>query len=831
VGFASDGERLARFQREARVLASFNHPHIGGIYGFEDASGVPALVLELVEGDTLAERLEKGPVAVSEALHIARPIAEALETAHEHGVVHRDLKPANIKITPDGTVKVLDFGLAKAVQRAEPALQTSGLSHDGIVVGTPAYMSPEQARGKPVDRRTDIWAFGCVLFEMLTGRVAFAAATVTDTLAAVLDREPDWSALPDKTPPAIQRLLRRCLEKDSKLRLHDMGDAGLDLRDALTSPSAQEAPLRAHAGSNRTLVAGLAAGLALGAGVAAAVLGRSTPETIPPAPAQVRFSIETLPMPSPHAMAISPDGQSVAFTALVGPNGPAMLYVRRLGSLTSQPVAGTEDVSTQADSVPFWSPDSQSLGFHALASGKLKRVNVAGGHPQVLCDLPSTIFQGGTWNQHNEIVFSSGNRLYRLPAAGGTPALIAEPSPPVQAGLRWPQFLPDGRRYLYHAGSPQLAARAIWLKSLDSDETTQLLLAESNAAFAPPHFLLFTRRRTLLAQRFDVSTGKLVGEPSPIVDDVFVTSQGRAAFGTSDAGLLAYRTGEASRSLVWVDRSGKVGDPVGALNTNTVFRLSHDGTRVVFHEPTDGSDDVYIYDIGQKVTSQLTRHPETDHFAIWSFDGAYVAFHRYFGTDRGLFQMRADGTTPERVLVPPEPGANTSVCDWGHDFVVFGRNRNRIWELWGLPLSGDRKPFPYLTRFSGCLSGSAMLSPNGRWLAYMVNEAGIDQVIVQSFPDPSQRRVQISSKGGSNPRWSSSGRELFYIEPPQTLVAVSVLTDGPFKVLQTAGRFAGPSPLYEVAPRGEGFLFNVSSTSLPNPTPINLVLNWTTGFK
>ena len=244
VGFASDGERLARFQREARVLASLNHPHIGGIYGFEDASGVPALVLELVEGDTLAERLEKGPIPVSEALHIARQIADALETAHEHGVVHRDLKPANIKITPEGTVKVLDFGLAKAVQRTESALQTAGLSHEGIVLGTPAYMSPEQARGKPVDRRADIWAFGCVLYEMLTGRVAFAAETVTDTLAAVLDREPDWSLLPDKTPPAIQRLLRRCLEKDPKLRLRDMGDAGLDLQDALTSPSAHEASLR-----------------------------------------------------------------------------------------------------------------------------------------------------------------------------------------------------------------------------------------------------------------------------------------------------------------------------------------------------------------------------------------------------------------------------------------------------------------------------------------------------------------------------------------------------------------------------------------------------------
>jgi eukaryotic-like serine/threonine-protein kinase len=830
--FASDGERLARFQREARVLASLNHPHIGSIHGFEDASGVPALVLELVEGDTLAERLEKGPIPVSEALHLAMQMANALETAHEHDIVHRDLKPANIKITPQGTVKVLDFGLAKAVQRAESPLQTSGLSHEGLVVGTPAYMSPEQARGQPVDRRADIWAFGCVLYEMLTGRGAFGAATVTDTLAAVLDREPDWSPLPDKTPPAIRRLLRRCLEKDPKLRLHDMGDAGLDLQDALASPSAHEAQLTAHSGSNWRLFAGLAAGLAIGASVAAALLWRSTHDTIAPAPAQIRFSIETPPMPSPHSMAISPDGRSIAFTAFVRPNRSAMLFVRHIGSLDSQPVPGTEDVSTAADFVPFWSPDSQSLGFHTPASGKLKAVDVAGGHLRVLCDVPSTLFQGGAWNQHNDIVFSSDGGLYRVPAAGGTPALLASPSTPLQVGLRWPQFLPDGRRYLYHAGSPQPTTRAIWLKSLDSDESTQLLLAESNAAFAPPHFLLFTRQRTLVAQRFDVSTLKLVGEPSPIVDDVLLTANGRAAFGASDAGVLAYRTGEATRSLVWVDRSGKVGEPIGALSANTNIRLSPDGTRVAFHQPTrDGADDVYIYDIGQKITSQLTKHPDTDHVATWSPDGADVAYTRFRGTDQGIYQMRADGATPERVLVPihPDPGANTFVRDWGRDFVVFRRARNwaSILELWAVPLSGDRTPFLYLPR----VSGVAALSPNGRWLAYSTNDGGVDQAIVQSFPDPSQGRHQISSRGGSDPRWSRNGRELFYIDSAQRLIAVSVLTEGPFKVQQTTELFTAPSVAYDVAPRGDRFLFNVSSTAIANPPPINLVLNWTTGMK
>jgi Tol biopolymer transport system component len=728
-------------------------------------------------------------------------------------------------------VKVLDFGLAKAVQRAKSAPQMSGLSHEGIVVGTPAYMSPEQARGKPVDRRADIWAFGCVCYEMLTGRVAFAAATVTDTLAAVLDREPDWSLLPDKTPPAMQRLLRRCLEKDPKLRLHDMGDAGLDLQDALASPSAHEASLTVHAGSNRKLFAGLAAGVAIGAGVAAAFFWRSTPETTAPAPAQIRFSIDTPPMPSPHAMAISPDGRSVAFTAFVRVNGPAMLFVRRIGSLESQPVPGTEDVSTAVDSVPFWSPDSQSLGFHAPASGKLKTVDVASGHPRVLCDVSSTIFQGGAWNQHNDIVFSSGDELYRVPASGGTPVLLATYTPPLQVGLRWPQFLPDGRRYLYQAAAIQPTARAVWLKSLDSDETTQLLSAESHAAFATPHFLLFTRQRTLVAQRFDVSTKKLVGEPARIVDDVVVAANGRAAFGVSDAGVLAYRTGEAARSLVWVDRSGKVSDPIGALSADRQIRLSPDGTRVAFHQPTrDGADDVHVYNIEQKVLSQLTKRPRTDHFPIWSPDGGAVAYTR-FREDSAIYQMRSDGATPERVLVPADPDTrtNTWALDWGRDFVVAQRNRNQppIPELWALPLSGDRKPFLYQPRFSD----SAAISPNGRWLAYEDNDGGVVQVIVQSFPDRSQGRHQISSKGGINPRWNRNGRELFYIDSVQRLIAVSVLTDGPFKVQQTTVLFTAPTPVYDVAPRGDRFLFNVASTALANPPPINLVLNWTTGLK
>ena len=529
---------------------------------------------------------------------------------------------------------------------------------------------------------------------MLTHRVAFAAATVTDTLAAVLDREPDWSVLPDKTPPAIRRLLRRCLEKDPKLRLRDMGDAGLDLQDALTSPSAHEAPLTAHAGSNRKLFAGLAAGLALGAGVAAALLWRSTPETTPPSPAQIRFPIDTPPMPSPHSMAISPDGRSVAFTAFVRPNGPAMLFVRRIGSLDSQPVRGTEDVSTGVDFVPFWSPDSQSLGFHAPASGKLKAVDVASGHPRELCDVPSTnvatLFQGGAWNQHNVIVFSSGGQLYRVPATGGTPTLLATPSPPIQEGLRWPQFLPDGRRYLYQAGSRQPSTRAVLLKSLESDETTQLLLAESHAAFAPPHFLLFTRQRTLVAQRFDLSTLKLVGEPSPIVDAVLLTAAGRAAFAVSDAGALAYRTGEATRSLVWVDRSGKVSDPIGALSAEGRIRLSPDGTRVAFNQPTgDSADDVYIYDIGQKITFQLTKHQGADGGAIWSPDGTDVAYTRFRSTDQGIYQMRADGATPERVLVPIdlEDGANTFAADWGHQFVVFTDTDSKRGSLSGQLLS------------------------------------------------------------------------------------------------------------------------------------------------
>ena len=680
---------------------------------------------------------------------------------------------------------------------------------------------------------------------MLTGRVAFAAATVTDTLAAVLDREPDWSVLPDKTPPAIRKLLRRCLEKDPKLRLRDIGDARLDVIETLTLPSATTLSSGADQRARRKLVAGLAASLALGA-IATGALVWNLKEGATPQlpPAEVRFSIDAPPMPTPHSMAISPDGRTLVLAATARSNNPnalplaipeARLFVRRLGSLQSYPLAGTEGAYH-----PFWSPDSRYIAFGT--GGKLKVIDVNGGEPRPLCDLPSGVVQGGTWSSDNVVVFSSGGTLYRVSAAGGQPMLLARPNRSLgQQNFRWPQFLPDGRRYLYRVGSLQPSRRAVLIGALDSPDTIKVLEGESNAAYAPPNFLVFTRRQTLHAQRFDLSTMTLLGEPVVLGEDVLQEANGSAAFVASASGALAYRTG-GSRSLVWIDRTGSTSDTVGALDADHVIELSPDGKRVAFHEPRGmDADDIYVYDLERKVTTRLTNDPGTDHFAVWSPDGLRVAFG-YHGTnqvgkddhdhDHFLYERRIDGATPQRILVPFEPsvaGEQYYVRDWMADFMVYERRKANVVDLWAVPSSGDRKPFRYFQNSSGLTSGR--LSPNGRWLAYDVNEGGVGQIVVQSFPNPSQSRHQISSTGGSAVRWRGDGRELFYVDVDQRLVAVSVVTDGVFKIVGSKALFTAPTNLYDVTADGQRFLFNVPSSTLKAPPPINVLLNWTTGLK
>ena len=564
--FAADPERLTRFEREAKTLASLNHPHIAAIYGFEKSSGIHALVMELVEGDDLSQRIARGAIPLDEALPMAKQIAEALEAAHEQGIIHRDLKPANIKVRADGTVKVLDFGLAKALDPAaasspeamnSPTITSPAMTQAGMILGTAAYMAPEQARGTAVDKRADVWAFGVVLFEMLTGQRLFAGATVSDTIAAVLKAEPDWATLPACTPLSIRKLLRRCLEKDRKRRLTDAGAARLEIDDALTASTTAEgasAPgALAVAASSRGRLPWMAAAAVLAALVGALAVPalRDLRRTPPPAPSEMRLEITTPATDAPLQFALSPDGRSLVFVA--SGDGPPRLWLRPLGEAEARPLAGTEGATA-----PFWSPDSRSIGF--FAAGKLLRLDVAGGAPQVVSTAAGTSYGlSGSWSADGTILFLQVNPgpLWRVAATGGEPVTATELDPPHQVAHRLPQFLPDGRHFLFHALGTQEAA-GIYLGSLDGGALARLTAAGSRGAFLPPDRMVFVRQGTLVARRLDLAGAALTGDPVTLADRVGEDPDvGRGGFAVSGAGLVAYRAGGgASRQLTWLDRTG-----------------------------------------------------------------------------------------------------------------------------------------------------------------------------------------------------------------------------------------------------------------------------------
>jgi Tol biopolymer transport system component len=855
---AADPERRRRFEREAQTLAALNHPHIAAIYGLEDTVldgvAVQALVLELIEGETLADRLARtGKLPVPAVLDVARQIAEALDAAHEQGIVHRDLKPANIALTPSGVIKVLDFGLAKLVPRSDTleslSRVPSELTVEGTLAGTPAYMSPEQARGQAVDRSTEMWAFGCVLFEMLTGRAAFEGKTTTDVLAHVLEQQPDWTALPAKTPDSIRRLLRRCLEKDSSRRLRDARDLRLEIEDTLAAPPA--APSRAP----RSLLswrraAWMAGALAVGVAGVAAVWPTVRPSSN--GARAVRFSIQPPPMPDQFALAVSPDGQTVAFAAAPG-GQQTMLFVRPIGGLDARMLPGTEGAFS-----PFWSPDGQYVAFASRNDRQLKVVAVTGGEsPRLVCDIarvsePLTFF-GGSWSRDGVILFStagtlwsseagSGPLLHRVAAAGGVPVALPRAA---AEGERSPHFLPDGRRFLYLTMSPEPAKRAMFVGSLESSDRTLVMSAEWGATYVPPGYLLFvTRQGRLLAQRFSTSTLRLSGEALSIAEGVLVRPEGgRAAFSVSGETLAFRGSGLRDGSepgefaLAWFDRDGQAGARFGGPFATARIRLSPDGQRVV-----NGFEDIWIYDIERDQKTLLSNDPAEEHWPLWSPDGSEVGFDRVAADGRHmLFRQRADGAGPARPFLPPDAGYSYGLLDWANEYVVFQRLRDQPpspddLEIWAQQLSGDRKAFPYLTGLRHELS--AALSPNGRWLAYVDREGGRHDVVVRSFPDPSQSRHVVST-GGACPRWRRDGRELFFVGLDLGLTAVSVVTDGAFAVGKSEQLFTlptrewdprvatGPECLYDVRADGQQFL--IAQSGGVNPlAPITVVLNWAT---
>jgi Tol biopolymer transport system component len=839
--FAHDPDRLARFRREAQVLASLNHPNIAVIHGLEEADGVRALVLELVDGPTLAERLAKGAIPVTEALGIAKQIANALEAAHEKGIIHRDLKPANVKITAAGGVKVLDFGLAKvyAPDGVGPDLSqaptvTAGGTRDGMILGTAAYMSPEQARGQAVDKRTDIWAFGCVLYEMLTGQSTFLRETVSDTIAGILERDPDWEALPGVTPPRIQDLLRRCLQKDPKRRLHDIADGRIELDEALAIPTTGVgAPQTSTAVRPRKrwplALAAVAALVAL-ALVGAVYVQRPLVDTravrmtiLPPANA----AMDTFP---PSRLALSPDGRRLAFTA-VGPGGPMLLWVRPLDALVAQPLAGTEGARA-----PFWSPDSRFVAF--FANGKLNKVDVTGGPPLTVCDAPGA-YLSGTWNRDDLILFSfsgaPGGRIHRVSASGGASSPVTTPDPNSGETQHYlPFFLPDGRHFLYAAlGQP--GPLGIYVTSIDSKEQKLLLGGASHAKYADG-YLTFMRDSTLMAQAFDLGRLELRGDAMPIAEQVQVGGPARGgAFTVSETGVLAYQAGpaEIESQLTWFDRGGKQLGFVGAPGNHYGLRFSPDEKRVAVPTTQGGAGGLWMFDLARGTSSRFTFEADPI-FPVWSPDGTRVAFS-CVTNHLNLCDKATNGADETQTLL--KSGTLKVPTDWSSDgrFIIYENDDpNTRADLWILPLFGDRKPMLYLqTRFR---EAEGRLSPDGRWLAYSSDQSGALEVYVRPFPS-GQGQWQVSTQGGEAPRWRRDGKELVYLTSNMTVMAVAVESGSTFRAESPRALFQlrGINRLtinntvdYEMTADGQRFLVNTLSSAA---APINVVLNWTVGLK
>ena len=746
--FAHDPERLSRFQREAKMLAALNHPNIATIHGLEQSGGTSYLVMELVSGETLADRVKAGPLPIDEALTVAKQIAEALEAAHEKGIIHRDLKPANVKVTPEGKVKVLDFGLAKAFAgdtSTEDIGNSPTLSRaatmQGVILGTAAYMSPEQARGKVVDKRADIWAFGCVLYELLTGEAAFQGEDITEILAAVVKSEPDWTALPTAVPGKGRDLLRHCLQKDKRLRLRDSGDAQIEIQEALAAPPTTVAGTVAPAtkGWRERLAWAVAAVFlftTIGLGATALYLSRVPADIVP-----TRFFIsppEKGSFDSGSAQAgiasgvISPDGRRLAFTAKDA-LGKILIWVRPLDALAPQALQGTDDAA-----FPFWSPDSRSIAF--FAQGQLKKIDVAGGPPQTLCNAPSG--HGGTWNRDGLILFAPDTRspLFRVASAGGEPVAVTK-LPPQLTYHRFPSFLPDGHRFLYFETSGSSETSGVYVGSLDSNESKRLLSADTSAIFSAPGELLFVRKGTLLRQSFDPKKLELRGDPTPVAEQVSstggVTMGGWGAFSVSENGVLAYRNGPGATGdlqLAWFDRAGKPIETFGMPGAYRGVDVSPDGMRIAVHRHDGKGGDIWLFESARRTMSRFTFDASQDNSApIWSSDGSRIAYSSLRNGKWGIYQKAANGTGREELLV--ESDLPQVPMSWSPDgksivYLVYGRNASS--DQWVLPLGGDRKPVPFLP--SPFRAAHSQISSDGKWIVYDSSETGRIEIYVRPFP-------------------------------------------------------------------------------------------------
>jgi Tol biopolymer transport system component/predicted Ser/Thr protein kinase len=833
--FAEDADRVARFNHEAKVLASLNHANIAQIYGIEER----ALVMELVPGETLTR-----PVRMETALNYAKQIAEALEAAHERGIVHRDLKPANIVVTPEGVVKLLDFGLAAVASATDDPLTSPAITNQtaraGIIIGTAAYMSPEQAAGKPVDKRADVWSFGVVLWELLTGRRLFEGETISLTLASVLGGPIDFDKLPRATPLAIRGLLRRCLDRDMKNRLRDIREA----RIAIAAALANETPVNdtSDQGPRRLWLAwSVAATLAVGLAAVAFLYFHERPA---PA-ASVRFQI-----PAPENVALeavfslSPDGRKLAFKAA------GRLWVHSLESGESRDL-------TAAEGVPLWSPNGRFIAYPS--QGKLMKIEAAGGPPQAVADLPSA-WGGGAWNQDDAIVFGAGE-LYRVPASGGVPVALTALDPARKESMHFgPAFLPDGRHFVYVRRSSVGARSATYLGSVDSkpeqQSSTPLVTSDWQPAYASSNdpgvgYLLFVRGGALMAQPFDNRRMALRGQPSILAERVSDTSGsgigitsiglgGWAGFSTSantssNDVLVFQRAPTLDRQLTWYDRAGKV---LGTLGEPAIYQsaaLSPNGTRLAVSKTSGRGANIWLLDLSRGTTTRFTFSSATDTSPVWSRDGSRIIFSSSRNGPLDLYEKPADGGRDEELLL--KSGEDKGATSWSPDgrfllYIVNDPKTKR--DVWVLPLEGDQKPVPFLnTEFQ---ERNPHFSPDGRWVAYNSDESGHMEVYVRPFSMNSDGTVakgakwQISNGIGMDPSWRGDGRELYYWTDRGAGMAVDIATTPEFKPGKPHPLGMPPLlPPRNATADGQRFLMPVPKSS--QPEPYTVVMNWQAGLK
>jgi serine/threonine protein kinase/Tol biopolymer transport system component len=823
-----------RFEQEARAVAALNHPNICTLHDV----GPNYLVMEYIEGES-----PKGPIPLDEALRIAHQIADALEAAHERGITHRDLKPANIKIKPDGTVKVLDFGLAKVAAPTSGSSERSptftiGMTEAGMILGTASYMAPEQARGKAVDKRADIFAFGVVLHELTTGHRLFDGEDAGEMLAKVIRDEPDIS----DAPPSIQRLLSECLQKDPRKRLRDIGDVWRLLDGAPAAGAAAQASDAAgtrQSAISKWLWPAIAALLLVGSGALGFVHFREKP----PAALPMRFEIAPPPKATLETLTLSPDGRKLLVNAR-GSDGRSALWLRLMDSLEAHQLPGTQGANLD----PAWSPDSQWIAF--MADGSLKKIDAAGGAPQTLAPY-SNPASGISWSRQDVILYGSAGVINRISASGGEASPVtAIDTQQGELGQARPHFLPDGKRFLYFRLMPKADRSGVYIGSLDAKATAQdpkrFLDSPAGVIYVPSTagngLLLFLRGQALMAQPFDFGRLQLTGRAVQLADQVS-TNLYDGLFSASDTGVLAYAaTGGSNRQLTWYDREGKVLGHVGDPAARDEMALSPDGTRVAEGRADErGTWVVWMLDLARGANTRLTFESGGAGNAVWSPDGTQIVYAPGGGSAADLYRKAANGAVQGELLLHSEE--NKAPLDWSRDgryllFMQVGKKTSG--DLWVLPMQGEQKPFPYLaTPFA---ETQGRFSPDGRWVVYASNESGTKEIYVQPFPLSTGGKWPVSTGGGSQPRWSPDGKELFYLAPDSMLMEVSVNTNGGtfqpgvpkplFRVPILGGTGGGPGVAWrwDISPDGKRFLINTTLEDTA-ASPVTIVLNWQSAMK